>query len=40
MTRQIVTTGLIIIALALTFMLYLRPEFLVDLSNSVIAWCG
>lgn len=26
--------------LALGFMAYLRPAFMVDLTNMVLAWCG
>ncbi|MDF3832786.1 hypothetical protein P3W85_07480 [Cupriavidus basilensis] len=26
--------------LALAFMAYLRPAFVVDLTNMVLAWCG
>lgn len=27
-------------ALALAFLAYLRPAFMVDLTNMVLAWCG
>ncbi|SOY47974.1 hypothetical protein [Cupriavidus taiwanensis] len=40
--RMAKTAGLAVLAgvLALGFVGYLRPTFVVDLTNMVLAWCG
>lgn len=43
MTRRLLhATGLAALAAitVLAFLAYLRPAFMVDLSNMVLAWCG
>lgn len=40
--RVLRAAGLLVLAaaLALGFIGYLRPSFMVDLTNMVLAWCG